>query len=238
MDKSDHDFGIRTLILIAIAFLIYFAYSDSEKIYILITAAVLGVLLCYYFNMDRTEIEGFNKFLDREPTGRLKWLNANRGKLGQFCVECGDCGRKKIIQERVKNQFNPCETRSCNTRYQTVNPSCITCGKYNRGNCQCDKCNQSIRHNKHKKCNRCNTSESNTSYCVNGCEDDIGRDTVPLLNDEYIDTSKIFCYNCAKDLKSIVLENARNYRELPAINGPAGYSVYRDNSYKAYDYYL
>ena len=69
------------------------------------------------------------------------------------------------------------------------------------------------------------------SYCIKDCADNIGRDTVSLWNDNYIDTEEIFCYNCALDLKSKVESRALNYRELPAINGPPGYSIYRDMGY-------
>jgi hypothetical protein len=67
---------------------------------------------------------------------------------------------------------------------------------------------------------------------VKDCADNIGRDTVSLWNDDYIDLDNKFCYNCALDLKSKVLDTAMTQRELPSpTNGPPGYSVYRDSGY-------
>lgn len=142
-----------------------------------------------------------------DRTDRLNWLNKDIGKLGQFYVNCKGCGRKKIIQEQIHRPL----------RYRSF------------GADSCPIQNNYLRENK-----------DSSRYCVQDCvrdyvqdcSDNIGRDTVSLWNDDYIDTDQIFCYNCALDLKTKVLQEAKTYRELPASNGPPGYSVYLDASYR------
>jgi hypothetical protein len=305
---------LRVLILISTVVLIYFAIEDRFRENIPITVVVLAILIFLerwaskYQCKDKDNVEGFDR------TSRLERLNAGRGKLGQFYVNCKGCGRKKILQERVKSLFDqpPCG------RYQTVGPcegcsscdhqegcngctgcdnpgrsnphsnehifykdhdcpdcrgaglhdgrkcescgGCGGCGKCQRclrraryrarrfykpehhhgehcgcgGNCD-GNCGEKRHHGVDTGCTKCNSGNniqgSNRSYCIKDCADNIGRDTVSLWNDDYIDTNEIFCYNCALDLGAKVENRALALRELPAINGPPGYSVYRDMGY-------
>lgn len=289
---------LRVLILISTIVLIYFVTEDRFRQNIPTTIVIIAVLIfiercvssykCTNHEQDENLVEGFDR------TSRLEWLNANRGKLGQFYVACRGCGRKKILQERVKSLFDqpPCG------RYQTVgscegcsscdnyegcngcdgcsNPHsdshsdyCVTCrgsGLSNGRKCKecggcggCGKCqrcsrrqryrvrrfyksnresdseNIKIHHGTDIGCTKCNSGNSDrgvhTSYCIKDCADNVGRDTVSLWNNNYIDTNEIFCYNCGLDRRAKIENAALNYRELPAINGPPGYSVYRDAAY-------
>jgi hypothetical protein len=305
---------LRVLILISTIVLIYFAVEDRFRQNIPATIAVLAVLIfvercvsAYRCVGDENNenIENFDR------TSRLEWLNAGRGKLGQFYVDCRGCGRKKILQERVKSLYDqppcgryqtvgPCEGRSgcdgnegCNGCDGCANPHshehidypdyCEICrgsGLHDGKKCRecsgcggCGKCQRCMRRKRYRErrfykpdhyygehrrdrcsdcnhtgcpkakashgtdvgCTKCSSGNSDKgvhrSYCVKDCADNIGRDTVSLWNDNYIDTDEIFCYNCALDLKSKVESAALNYRELPAINGPPGYSVYLDGAY-------
>ena len=306
---------LRVLILISTIVLIYFAIEDRFRQNIPATIVVLAVIIFLERMVsgyqcgesDASEsVEGFDR------TSRLEWLNAGRGKLGQFYVNCRGCGRKKILEERDSSLYDqpPCG------RYQTVGPceGCSGCDYYEGCNgcngcanphshehidypdyCEicrgsglldgkrcstcmgcggCGKCQRCMRRNRYRArrfykpehydgddnhngtCSRCNhkrcpmakvhhgtdvgcTSCSsgnsdrgvNRSYCIKDCADNIGRDTVSLWNDNYIDTNEIFSYNGALDLKAKIEQAALNYRELPAINGPPGYSVYLDAAY-------
>lgn len=242
MDKNIH-IGLRVLILIATICLIYFAIEDEYRQNIPLTLIVLIVLIsserfisasgCVegMKNPDASDtIENFDR------TDRLEWLNANRGELGQFYVSCRGCGRKKILQERVKSLYS---TPPCG-RYQSVGPcegSSSGCSGCNGAKGRCDKCafketQKVIYEDGCSSCNSANNDQdSHRSYCIKDCADNIGRDTVSLWNDGYIDIDQEFCYNCLLDLKSKVLREARTYRELPPVNGPPGYSVYRDRGY-------
>lgn len=258
MEEYAH-LGLRVLILIATVCLIYFAIEDEYRQHIPFTLMMLLILIlserfvstykCVE-NMRNTGtsdatnvVEGF----DRKD--RLEWLNANRGQLGQFYVACRGCGRKKILQERVKSLY---DTPPCH-RYQTVGPCEGTSSGHSKGccddckcglNCKCGDgedcgCGCAFRETQRivyeDGCGKCNSANndggSHKSYCIKDCADNIGRDTVSLWNDGYIDIDQIFCYNCMLDLKSKVLREARTYRELPSVNGPPGYSVYRDRGY-------
>lgn len=56
-------------------------------------------------------------------------------------------------------------------------------------------------------------------YCMTKCCDRTKtNDTMSFYNNKYIDTDKIFCYNCLGDDKTHKL--VRNFRTFPAINGP------------------
>lgn len=294
---------LRILILISTIVLIYFAIETKFRQNIPATVVILAILIfiercvaprkCNNSNKELTDIqEGFDR------TDRLEWLNEGRGKLGQFYVACRGCGRKKILQERVKSLYDqpPCG------RYQTVGPceGCSSCDHYEGCNgcdgcvnphskytdsdsyCEycrgsglkdgkkcktcggcggCGKCKRCARRHRYRMrnfykpddtdnnindrpkihhgtdigCTKCSAGNSDsgvhTSYCIKDCADNIGRDTVSLWNDNYIDTNEIFCYNCGLDLKAKIENAALNLRELPAINGPPGYSVYRDAAY-------
>lgn len=298
MEEYAH-LGLRVLILIATVCLIYFAIEDEYRQHIPFTLMMLLILIlserfvstykCVENMRDTGTSDATNVVEGFDRKDRLEWLNANRGQLGQFYVACRGCGRKKILQERVKSLY---DTPPCH-RYQTVGPcegtssGCSGCNASKSGNsegccnnCKCGsncncgngkdcgcgcrtksksgccddcKCGSNCRCGDGEDCGcgcafretqrvvyedgcgKCNSANndggSHKSYCIKDCADNIGRDTVSLWNDGYIDIDQIFCYNCMLDLKSKVLREARTYRELPPVNGPPGYSVYRDRGY-------
>jgi hypothetical protein len=284
---------LRVLILISTIVLVYFAFAENFRHNIPPTIVVLAILIFIERMLSSSRCVENNKVEGFDRTSRLEWLNAGRGKLGQFYVNCRGCGRKKMLQERVSSLYDqpPCG------RYQTVGP-CEGCsGCDNQEGCNgcdgctnphshehidypnyceicrgsglldgkrckdckgcggCGKCQRCMRRNRYRTrrfykpdhydgkqqhgvdigCTSCNSGNSdrgvNRSYCIKDCADNIGRDTVSLWNDNYIDTNEIFSYDGPLDLKSKIESSALNYRELPAINGPPGYSVYLDSAY-------
>lgn len=142
--NSNTYFALRALILISTLVLIFFAIKDEYRQNIPITLVVLAILIAverylssYSCKNISESVEGFDR------TDRLEWLNEGRGKLGQFYVGCKGCGRKKILQERIKSLYAqpPCG------RYQSVGPceGCSDCDNYEGCN-GCEGCNG------HKKC--------------------------------------------------------------------------------------
>lgn len=76
------------------------------------------------------------------------------------------------------------------------------------------------------KCNGCGGEKILKEHRINK-----KFNTMDVLNENYCDVNKIYCYNCGLDHKTRIELSEINYREMPSINGPPGYSVYLDMAY-------
>lgn len=183
--------------------------------------------------------ERVNSLYDQPPCGRYQTVGPCEGCSScdryEGCNGCDGCANPN----NSENDSEFCKTcRGSGLKDGKRCKECNGCGG-------CNKCQRCMRRKRYRLrthhgndvgCTKCSSGNSDKgvhrSYCIKDCADNIGRDTVSLWNDNYIDTNEIFCYNCALDLKAKVQNQALNYRELPAINGPPGYSVYLDGVYK------
>lgn len=152
-------------------------------------------------NTDNTnDIEGFNN-----SKRLIDSINDQRGKVGDLYVKCEPCNRKAKLLE--SNPYKRCPN-----------------------NCNCNTCNSNCNNKKMDKVFERYHREKVHPIFLNGkcdsCRDNIARDTVSIWNDDYIDKTEVFCYNCLSDSDLNKWNEEMIIRELPAINGPPGYSVF------------
>ena len=102
--------GYRIIIfLCAIAFIKALLVDKNFSMAIIIGLAIIFIIFIDQWLVDvdnannntnnNTEPDSINdlKIEGFDRTDRLEWLNKDRGKLGQFYVNCHGCGRKKIL---------------------------------------------------------------------------------------------------------------------------------------------
>lgn len=236
---------MRLALFVLTVVLIYFAINDAHHTKIPHTIIILGLFIlieryiaslpCY---ADADISENFN-------TTTINKLNSLQGVQGQFYVDCPKCGlagqRQKQLPSNVRYGPIGCKSKGCgcanaHAYIREVSTPCYACRSYP---CRCGRYQTKGPDVKYKECNgckgckRCEGSQRSAkrSYCADRCVDTIGRDTVSLYNDKFIDLSETGCYNCALDLGAKIEQTTLNYRELPIVNGPPGYSVYLDKGY-------
>jgi hypothetical protein len=162
---------------------------------LLLIVIILGAVLLYATSKTKNIQNDVEGFNNTEQN--INRLNSTRGKDRQFYVHCKECNRRAKLLER--------------------NPYAFTRAK-------CDSCTwNEYQHNTRYNHPKIHPLLLNRK-CVS-CRDNIARDTVSIWNDDYIDTSQIFCYNCLSDEGLNKWNNELTTAELPAINGPPGYSI-------------
>ena len=210
--------------------------KSSQNIYILLMLLVLGLYIemrdmYISASMKKKELDENLELFDADE---IEKLNSLQNTQGRFYVDCGKCGRSGLRERILKS--NTCYGSKCGcgcgSKVLSSDKKLIEesktypygkeniCGRYKAVGPD-NNHNHNHNHNNHNK----------DVYRCNNCSDIIGRDTLSLYNDNYIDVNNVQCYNCALDLRAKVEEKAINYRELPASNGPPGYSIYLDAGY-------
>ena len=237
---------MRLVLFVLTAALIYFAINDEHHTKIPHTIIILAlfILIERYVASLPCDADADTELSENFNTTTINKLNSLQGVQGQFYVDCPKCGRmgqkQKQLPPNVRYGPISCKSKGCgcantNTRpyIQEVSTPCYAC---NAHPCRCGRYQTKGPDVKYKGCHGCKgckrcEGNTNRSYCTDRCVDTIGRDTVSLYNDKFIDLSETGCYNCALDIGAKIEQTALNYRELPIVNGPPGYSVYLDKGY-------
>jgi hypothetical protein len=194
---------------------------SSQHCFKIILCLFLGLILIVCFisrtdcrDQDVAELpETFESFESLRQK-RIYNLNKDRGKLGNFYVQCHKCGRAGLLEEKEKS-------------LQANEKKCFKFKNYSA-----DSCPGSVTSIPGAK-------DSCTSTCEH-CKEK--NQTMSFFNKQYIDMDQAFCYNCLMDAQDKAkaydvpyeANLLRNFNNFPPVNGPPGIGTGNGNNAMTY----